>query len=424
MSRILAGLLAALIATAGYPGAAREPDPNKEKLPKIAFDPAKLVGDIEFAIQGEYLGKRAGAKGDALGAQVLALGDGKFEVKLFPGGLPGAGWDGAPPGAGTGTLDGKRVNVKSVVKPEEPLGVLDLDADTKTRVFVVSGKEETRLSKTGRKSPTLGAKPPKGAVVLFSGASDADKWDQDRIAKLTDGTFLQGGGVRTKQKFQSVQLHLEFRTAWRPGQERGGAGLDFQDRYMLRVLDNFGLKGTGGGSSEEYELFFDFDVASKKQVSLKAALDNLDALMGFKDAKDGIVPVGQKFPWTAKELKKLGSELDNYFVKNGNGDFVPYSSFMRVDKIDSPKVNMCFPPMTWQTCDIEFTAPEFSSAGEKTKPAKATVKHNGVVIYDQLELKLNTVSRKSNKELSEPGPLRLQTGGDFVMFNNIWVVVK
>ncbi len=422
MSRTLAGFLAAaLIAAAGYSGPAQEPDPAKEKWPKIVFDPAKLVDDLAFAIQGEYLGQRTGAKEGSLAAQVLARGDGTFEVKLFAGGLPGAGWDGTPPAAGKGTLDGNCVEVKSVAKPGETLGVLERDADTKNRVFTLPGKEGARLSKIERKSPTLGAKPPKGAVVLFSGASDADKWDKDRIAKLTDGTFLQGGGVRTKQKFQSVQLHLEFRTAWRPGRERGRANVCLQDRHLLRVLDNFGLKGAGSGNSEEYELYFDLDAAAEKHVSIKKALDTLDILTGINDGK---VPMDRKFRLTPKELKVLASDLDNMFVKNDRGDFVPFTSFVRIDKIDQPKVNMGFPPMTWQTYDIDFTAPEFNSAGEKTKPARATVKHNGVVIYDQLELKSSTVGRKSNKELSEPGPLCLPSGDEFVMFNNIWAVTK
>ena len=47
-----------------------------------------LKEDTDFSIQGEY--HREGA---ALGAQIVALGDGKFDLYLLEGGLPGLGWE-------------------------------------------------------------------------------------------------------------------------------------------------------------------------------------------------------------------------------------------------------------------------------------------------------------------------------------------
>jgi hypothetical protein len=425
MSRLLAGLLAAaLVAMAGNSGAAPAPRTEKEEPPKVAVnDPAKLAEDLHFAIQGEYLGKRVGTKGvgDSLGAQVIALGDGKFEVKLFRGGLPGAGWDGRPPAAGKGPLDHDRVEVKSAEKPEETLGVLAPGTNTKNRVFTVFGKKSVVLRKIERKSPTLGAKPPKGAVVLFSGPSDADKWDKATIAKLSDGKFL-AAGVRTKRKFQSFHLHIEFRTPWMPraaGRDRGSSGIYLQDRYRFRVLDNFGLEGADkerGAIHEEHELIIKFDVAVKKAVSIGKALDNLNFFSGSTAAQGQLLSL--RFP---KE------DLENLYIKNDRGEMVPYSSFMKIEKTPSTaKVNMCFPPMTWQTYDIDFTAAVVDSAGVKTKHAKATVKHNGVVIYDGLELKGNTLGggNSINKKLTEPGALYLQNHGDPVVFKNIWAVVK
>ena len=58
---------------------------------EAAADPAKV--DADYAFQGEYAGVLAGQFD--VGAQVIALGDGKFKLVLYPGGLPGDGYDGA-----------------------------------------------------------------------------------------------------------------------------------------------------------------------------------------------------------------------------------------------------------------------------------------------------------------------------------------
>ncbi len=50
-------------------------------------DPAKA--GVDYEIQGEYSGRiQAGDIDETWGAQVVALGDGKFEVIGFKGGLP------------------------------------------------------------------------------------------------------------------------------------------------------------------------------------------------------------------------------------------------------------------------------------------------------------------------------------------------
>ncbi len=88
--------------------------------------------------------------------------------------------------------------------------------------------------------------------------------------------------------------------------------------------------------------------------------------------------------------------------------------------LHKPKVNMCLPPLAWQTYDIEFAPGTFE--GEKTtKPARATIKHNGVVIHDDVELPRRT---DGGKESGNPGVLQFQNHGDPVVFRNVWVVEK
>jgi len=85
-----------------------------------------------------------------------------------------------------------------------------------------------------------------------------------------------------------------------------------------------------------------------------------------------------------------------------------------------PKVNMCYPPMRWQTYDIDFTPAQFDDSGKKTKNARATVKHNGVVIHDDIEFPKDCPGGKP--ETAKPGPFQFQNHGDPVVFRNVWVV--
>lgn len=89
-------------------------------------------------------------------------------------------------------------------------------------------------------------------------------------------------------------------------------------------------------------------------------------------------------------------------------------------KVAKPAVNMCFPPLSWQTYDIEFTAAKFED-GKKVSDAVAHVVHNGVVIHDHLKLPNNTPGGGLNDE-SAAGALFLQDHGDKVQFRNIWIV--
>ncbi len=91
--------------------------------------------------------------------------------------------------------------------------------------------------------------------------------------------------------------------------------------------------------------------------------------------------------------------------------------------VKKPDVNMCFPPETWQTYDIDFTAARWNEAGEKTASARMTVYHNGVLIHDDVEVP-NATTAAPLKESPEPGFLYLQDHGSQVRYRNIWLVEK
>lgn len=90
--------------------------------------------------------------------------------------------------------------------------------------------------------------------------------------------------------------------------------------------------------------------------------------------------------------------------------------------VAAPKVNMCYPPLQWQTYDIDFTAAKYDASGAKTKNAMITVKHNGVVIHENQEIPKQTGGGKP--ETPDAGPIQLQNHGNPVFYRNIWVVEK
>ena len=300
--------------------------PGADKPKAETFLTVETAGP-DYLAQGEYLN-------DWGGAQVIALGDDKFRLVTYKGGLPGAGWDKETKNEVEGKRDGEKVvfTGKDEFKAELTGG--------KISITVASGGPYT-MEKTSRSSPTLGAKPPAGAVVLFDG-SNADAWTGGHV----DERHLLASGCSTKQQFGSYTLHAEFLLPFKPlgrGQDRGNSGVYMQDRYEVQVLDSFGLKGEN-------------------------------------------------------------NECGGIYSKV------------------KPKVNMCFPPLVWQTYDIDFQAAQFDAEGKKAKNAVITVKHNGVVIHDRQEIDGPTGGGKP--EAPTPGAIQLQGHGNPVFYRNIWIAEK
>jgi len=87
----------------------------------------------------------------------------------------------------------------------------------------------------------------------------------------------------------------------------------------------------------------------------------------------------------------------------------------------APRVNMCAPPMQWQSYDIFFQAPRFDSSGKKQiEPAHITVLHNGVLIHDDVKLAKGT-GAGGRRPVVPAAQTLLQDHGHKVEFRNIWV---
>lgn len=91
--------------------------------------------------------------------------------------------------------------------------------------------------------------------------------------------------------------------------------------------------------------------------------------------------------------------------------------------VAAPSLNMCYPPLTWQTYDMDYTAAKFDSDGKLTENPRVTVRHNGVLIHDDVELPGNrSTTAAPSKPGPETGPVYLQNHGCPVRYRNIWVV--
>ncbi|MGL4594256.1 MAG: 3-keto-disaccharide hydrolase [Thermoguttaceae bacterium] len=120
-------------------------------------------------------------------------------------------------------------------------------------VFVVcaSAYSEDYVSGIDWKEPpviTAGDKPgdpPSDAIILFDG-KDLSAWNKQEWI-VSDGcmTVKPGSGeIQTKEKFGSVQLHIEFATPTKvegSSQGRGNSGVFFGP-YEVQVLDSYDNK--------------------------------------------------------------------------------------------------------------------------------------------------------------------------------------
>jgi len=222
---------------------------------------------------------------------------------------------------------------------------------------------EFSLKRVKLGSPTLGAKPPKGAIRLFNG-SNFDEWQHGDGRAVTwtllDNGVMEinptkanpnanppiGGAIFTKRKFKDVRYHMEFRYPVEPGksgQGRGNSGLFFQG-YEAQILNSYGLDGR----------------------------------------------------WN-----ELGA----------------------LYKLSPPRVNAARPPMEWQTYDVTYRAPRFEN-GKLTENARMTVRLNGILVHRNEELIHQTAHRQAERALPAPKkamPIELQDHSNRIQFRNIWV---
>ncbi len=88
----------------------------------------------------------------------------------------------------------------------------------------------------------------------------------------------------------------------------------------------------------QYELEIDNKAAMQKGVSIGKAMDNLNILVG-STYEQGFIRFNNFFKvyvQASPEFRRYPTDVLNYFVKNEDGEMVPYSSFMKMKKKQGP----------------------------------------------------------------------------------------
>ena len=122
---------------------------------------------------------------------------------------------------------------------------------------------------------------------------------------------------------------------------------DYQafDKLNREFMDNLrkrkeltGLFTFFAADYPQYELVIDNALAMQKGVSIKAAMENLDILIG-SSYEQGFIRFSNFFKvytQAAPEFRRLPSDVLNYYIKNDHGQMVPYSAFMTLKKTQGP----------------------------------------------------------------------------------------
>ena len=280
----------------------------------------------------------------------------------------------------------------------------------------------------------------------YLGATGARKLGAQVIA-LGDGAFravflpggLPGDGYDGKTRIESDGKRDGDKTVFSPN---GGRG------YSANITGGTLTGKTDGGETFELrKIERESPAAGAKPPQGATVLfdgSNADAWQNGKIDKRHLLEAGTKtkkkyqnftlhveflipFKPTARDQERGNSGIylqDRYEVQilDTFGHGPEFNGCGSMYRQHAPRVDMCYPPLRWQTYDIDFTAAKFDPSGKKTHNTIVTVKQNGVVVQDHYELTNKTGA--GAKEGPTPGSIQLQGHGNPVFFRNIWVIER
>ena len=316
---------------------------------------------IDFKIQGEYVGKTSGGK--KLGAQIIALDKGQFQAVLLPGGLPGAGWDGKNKSLLAGALDGKIARFSEAKDSRKYLakGANEFSA---TRQFPPAGHHAAELVATGK--------------VIEGKYKGGDSFRLERIVRKAKSLG------RKAPKKAVVLFDGSNKDEWTGGRVDAKTKLlntDGKDIKTKRKFSNYRM---------HVEFMLPYKPAGRGQGRGNS---------GFYQVDHYEVQILDSFG-----LEGLNNECGGVYSKKASD------------------VNACLPPLQWQTYDVNFTNAVVKD-GKKVKNARMTIRLNGIVIHDNIEINGKTGGSRKDPE-GTPGPIKLQGHNNPLQFRNVWIVEK
>lgn len=248
---------------------------------------------------------------------------------------------------------------------EQWTGLLKGESFTGTGVFRGKPTDFT-LTKVIRTPARLHAKPPAEAIVLFDGGA-LDHWESDGRGGVSEITWKQIDN---------------FIRVWPPLKTHSFAG-------AMRTRDAW----------------------SDFQLHLEFRLPLIADALGQTRGNSGIIIEEFEF-YEVQILDSYG--LPGYWDETG-----------AIYQKEAPKTNMCYPPGSWQSYDIEYHGPKFDENGALVSKARITIDLNGMRIHHEVELPYGDGAMKNrvkNLDSKAPGRITLQHHGDPVDFRNIWLL--
>lgn len=353
----------------------------------------------DYTVQGEYLTK---IDGDSVGLQLIADGKGKFRFVAYIGGLPGDGWKaGDPRFFGTAELDGEEF----VFKLTEAKGKF---ADGKAAEVPATkeGKGKLEMRRPGQPGERPQGQRPQG------------ERPQGQRAPGFGG--FRGFPVKIEIPATGDLPAMTFEKTFRTSPTLGkaapeGATVIFDGTNLDMFKDGAKMNEITFGQQQQSNPRFNtlwaeattkpFEADKPYTLHLEFMLSFMPEARGQGRSNSGVY-IYQSYE--CQVLDSFGLEGEN----NECGGFYT---------IAKPIVNMCAPPLTWQTYDFEFTPPKYDG-DKKTANTRLTLKHNGVVIHDNIELPGATPGCLPEG----PGArgIYLQGHGNKVQYRNIWIEYK